>query len=164
MFSRSSRGRPESTFQARTLDARLGRLHDIISRRHLDDRWRRPRDFSLGRPRDCQIGSSGDVLGTFNGDVLGTFWGPIFAVGFWILVYHKISECSLFADPSHNIYIRALSKHFCWPPFFMKDWVFREVCAPERFGCFTDLRFSNRLVMHHSVTKYFLFLGLFLLA
>ena len=108
MFSRSSRGRPESTFQARTLDARLGRLHDVISRRHLDDRWRRPRDFSLGRPRDCQIGSSGDVLGTFNGDVLGTFWGPIFAVGFWILVYHKISECSLFADPSHNIYISGL--------------------------------------------------------
>ena len=71
---------------------------------------------------------------------------------------------------------RALSKHFCWPPFFMKDWVLSpqnvECCikpplwgprdnAPESFGYFIDPRFSNRLSMHHSVTYSFPFLGLF---
>ena len=80
-------------------------------------------------------------------------------------------------------WLRTLSKHFCWPLFFMKNWVlwpqaisqYSSVrwplqpraqwrrCKPPlcsavakprgNFDYFNDSRFSNSLSMHHSVTK-----------
>ena len=68
---RTSWGRPKSTSQGLSLNVRLERPLDAISRR--------PQDVRLGRPRDDEIGSLGPVLGTLEGDVLGASWGPIFA-------------------------------------------------------------------------------------
>ena len=69
---RSSRRRPESTFQGRPLNVRLGRPKDVISGHPQDVRLGRPWDARSGRPRDVQIGSLEDVLGTLEGNVFGT--------------------------------------------------------------------------------------------
>ena len=79
---RTSWGLPESTFQWRPLNERLGRSLDVISGRSQDVR--------LGRPPDGQIGSLGEVLGTFEGD--GKSWWPIFAG--WDVTFQICNCCS----------------------------------------------------------------------
>ena len=60
---RTSCGSPNSTFQERPAEVRLGRRQDVI--------LRRPQDFRLGRLRNRQIEFIRNVLVTLEGNVLG---------------------------------------------------------------------------------------------
>ena len=71
MFSRSSRGRPESTSQGHLLDVRLGCPLEAVSRSLQDIRSGRPQDVSLESPRDGQIESLWEVLGRWWGTSSG---------------------------------------------------------------------------------------------
>ena len=82
---RASWGRPESTYKGHSLNVRLRRPLDVISRL--------PQGIRLGRPRDSQIGSLGDVLGTLEGDVLVTSWRLISA-GWEVLINVFVEFCS----------------------------------------------------------------------